>query len=93
MQVVEKTIDPIVSERSIGSRLRRTEDQRLLTGNDAFIDNIKFQGLVFAGFLRSPYPHARIKRIDYTKILGNPSLVAILTPEEVKKTSRPVPVI
>ena len=93
MQAVEKTIDLKVREKSVGTRLRRTEDQKLLTGNDAFIDNIKFQGMIFAGFLRSPYAHARIKRIDFTKIIDNPMLVAILTPEKVKKNSKPVPVI
>src|SRR5579885_788289 len=45
----------------VGSRVLRVEDTRLITGKDQFLDNLKFPNMVFAGFVRSPYPHAKIK--------------------------------
>jgi carbon-monoxide dehydrogenase large subunit len=77
----------------VGSRVLRVEDTRLITGKDQFLDNLKFPNMVFAGFVRSPYPHAKIKRIDTSKIRDDPSVVGILTPEEVMTISEPIPVL
>jgi carbon-monoxide dehydrogenase large subunit len=77
----------------VGSRVLRVEDQRLLKGMGQFIDNIKFPQMVFAGFVRSPYAHATIKRIDLSVVEKDPNLVAVLTPDEVKERTNPIPVI
>jgi carbon-monoxide dehydrogenase large subunit len=47
-----------------GSRVRRVEDARLVTGRGEFTDDIHLPGMLEAAFLRSPHPHARIKSID-----------------------------
>jgi carbon-monoxide dehydrogenase large subunit len=73
--------------------VKRVEDRRLLTGRDRYLDNIKLPGMAYAGFVRSPYAHARIRRIDVSKIKDNPQVVAILTPEEVLAESGPIPII
>lgn len=85
----------VVEERKmyVGTPIKRVEDPRLLTGKDKYIDNLKFPDMDFAGFVRSPYAHARIKNVDLTKIRNEPSVVAILTPEEVKAVSEPIPVL
>jgi aerobic carbon-monoxide dehydrogenase large subunit len=77
----------------VGSPVRRVEDRRLLTGNDQFIDNLKFPKMTFAGFVRSPHAHAKIKKIDLSGVENDPSLIAIITPREVKERTLPVPVL
>jgi aerobic carbon-monoxide dehydrogenase large subunit len=73
--------------------MKRVEDRRLLTGKDHYLDNIKLPDMVYAGFVRSPYAHAKIGKIDVTKIEKNPQVVAVLTPEEVRAESNPIPII
>lgn len=48
----------------VGSRVRRIEDARLVTGRGEYTDDIHLPGMLHAAFLRSPYAHARITSID-----------------------------
>ncbi|MGE0308112.1 MAG: xanthine dehydrogenase family protein molybdopterin-binding subunit, partial [Acidimicrobiia bacterium] len=50
--------------RLVGSRERRVEDHRLLTGQGRYVDDVVAPGMAHAAFLRSPHAHARIVRID-----------------------------
>ncbi|MDG6908601.1 MAG: xanthine dehydrogenase family protein molybdopterin-binding subunit, partial [Nitrososphaerota archaeon] len=79
--------------RYVGTRVKRVEDGRLMTGNDHFLDNFKFPRMAYAGFVRSPYAHAKIRAINLSRIKDDDSVVAILTPEEVRQNSEPIPVI
>lgn len=93
LEFVEKR-KPIEEEaRLVGSPLKRIEDPRLITGNDHYLDNLKLPDMVFAGFVRSPYAHAKIRSIDLSEAQCNPAVVAIITPAEVKEKTRPVPVL
>jgi aerobic carbon-monoxide dehydrogenase large subunit len=47
----------------IGAALRRVEDARFLTGAGRFIDDLSFPGMLHCAFVRSPHPHAVIRRI------------------------------
>ncbi|MGB7832921.1 MAG: hypothetical protein WBL84_11980, partial [Xanthobacteraceae bacterium] len=49
---------------TIGQPMRRKEDLRLVTGQGRFSDDVNLDGQVFAAFVRSPYPHARIVAIN-----------------------------
>ena len=40
--------------------------------------------MLFGDFVRSPYAHARIKRIDTSKAQALPGVLAVLTAEELK---------
>jgi carbon-monoxide dehydrogenase large subunit len=48
----------------IGAPLPRADAKRLLAGRGRYVDDIKLPRLAHAVFLRSPYAHARIVRID-----------------------------
>ena len=48
----------------IGSAVPRVEDYRFLTGSGCFIDDLGFPGMVHCVLVRSPHPHARIRRIE-----------------------------
>jgi carbon-monoxide dehydrogenase large subunit len=64
---------------SIGQPLRRKEDERLLTGKGRFSDDFNIEGQAYAVMVRSPHPHARIKRIDTTKARSMPGVVGTFT--------------
>jgi carbon-monoxide dehydrogenase large subunit len=88
MQVAKSEI-----RRLVGRSLKRFEDMRLITGSSSFIDDLRPSGLLHAVFVRSPYPHAKIKRIDLSRIKGLSTVKAWLTGEDVIKLSKPLPVI
>jgi len=46
-----------------GARIKRIEDPRLLTGRGSFVDDFSRPGLWHVVVVRSPYAHARIRRI------------------------------
>jgi carbon-monoxide dehydrogenase large subunit len=56
--------DAGVTLRISGQPLPRKEDFRLLTGHGRYADDVTVVGQVYAAFVRSPHPHARILRID-----------------------------
>ncbi|MGI0085179.1 MAG: xanthine dehydrogenase family protein molybdopterin-binding subunit, partial [Nitrososphaerales archaeon] len=92
-ETTQRKVETGESKRYVGTPIKRVEDPRLLTGEDQYIDNLKFPNMAFAGFVRSPYAHARIKKVDLSKLVNEPSVVATVTAEEVRKTSEPIPVV
>jgi CO/xanthine dehydrogenase Mo-binding subunit len=48
----------------IGQRVLRAEDERLLKGQGRYVADFEPAGTLHAAFVRSPYAHALIKRID-----------------------------
>jgi len=65
--------------RFIGKPIPRNEDARLLTGHGRFSADFKLDGEAYAAMVRSPHPHARIRRID-TSVAGKmPGVLAVLT--------------
>jgi carbon-monoxide dehydrogenase large subunit len=75
----------------VGSSIRRREDPRLLTGSATYTDDIKLPRMVYSGFVRSPYAHARLKRIDVSAARSAPGVVAVYTGADVKGRLAPVP--
>ena len=51
----------------IGQSVPRPNAARLLQGRGAFIDDLRFPRLAHVAFFRSPYAHARIKKLDFSK--------------------------
>ncbi len=68
-----------MSEQGIGASVRRTEDQRFLTGRATYTDDINRPGQKYAYILRSPLPHARIKSLDVSAAQAAPGVVAVFT--------------
>ncbi|HEX4367766.1 MAG TPA: xanthine dehydrogenase family protein molybdopterin-binding subunit, partial [Rhodopila sp.] len=67
----------------IGDSPRRREDARFVIGRGGYLDDLRFDGVTHAVFLRSPHAHARIKGIDTVAAMGVPGVVAILTAADV----------
>ena len=63
----------------IGQAVRRVEDQRFLTGQGRYIDDINLPGQAYGVPVLSPHAHARIKRIDVAKAKAAPGVLTVLT--------------
>jgi carbon-monoxide dehydrogenase large subunit len=80
---------PSSSERTaklegLGCARKRVEDARFTQGKGNYVDDIKLPGMLFGDLVRSPYGHARIKRIDKEAALKVPGVKAILTAADLK---------
>jgi carbon-monoxide dehydrogenase large subunit len=70
---------------TIGQAFRRLEDPPLLTGTGRFVDDISLPGVLHVAFVRSPHPHAAIRRIDSSAARAVPGVQAVLTLSDLKK--------
>src|ERR1700752_4285164 len=63
----------------IGQAVRRVEDQRFLTGQGRYVDDITLPGICHGVNVLSPHAHARIKTIDVSKAKAAPGVLLVLT--------------
>ncbi|HLN10160.1 MAG TPA: molybdopterin cofactor-binding domain-containing protein [Xanthobacteraceae bacterium] len=76
----------------VGSPVPRREDQALLTGHARFIDDLSpLPGLTHAAILRSPHPHARIRRIDPARARALRGVVGVVTGAQLAERVGPIP--
>ncbi|MFN2644865.1 MAG: xanthine dehydrogenase family protein molybdopterin-binding subunit [Burkholderiales bacterium] len=73
----------------IGESVPRPNAQRLLQGRGAFIDDLRFPRLAHVAFFRSPYAHARIRRLDFAAALRAPGVIAVLDGRAVAEYCTP----
>ncbi|HEV2477226.1 MAG TPA: xanthine dehydrogenase family protein molybdopterin-binding subunit [Candidatus Dormibacteraeota bacterium] len=71
----------------IGRRMRRVEDERLVTGRGRYAGDIKLDGLVHVAFARSPQPHALIRGIDTAQARQMPGVIAVWTAGDLTEAS------
>ena len=86
----------VVPSELVGSRIRRKEDPRLITGSSTYVDDFRLPGTLHLAFVRSIYPHARINGIDTSAALAMPGVAAIVTGNELDdyiqtRSGAPVP--
>jgi CO/xanthine dehydrogenase Mo-binding subunit len=59
-------------------------DPRVI-GTIRYAQDVEFEGMLHARILRSPYPHARVLRVDASAV---PDHVVVLTPDDIREHSR-----
>ena len=69
--------------RFIGKATRRKDAAEIVTGATKYLNDIKFVDLLHGKVLRSPHPHAYIKKIDKSRAEKLPGVKAVLTWEDV----------
>jgi len=74
----------------IGRSRPRVEDRRLITGQGRYVEDVQLPNTLSLAFIRSPYPHARITRIDVEAARAAPGVVAVLTGHDVPAIARPM---
>jgi carbon-monoxide dehydrogenase large subunit len=80
-----------IAERYTGASVKRSEDPRILTGTGRYIDDVRQPGMLHAAFVRSPFPHARITKVDVAEARRAPGVVLVLTGEELEEMIVPGP--
>ncbi len=63
-------------EAELGKARLRKEDERLITGQTNWTDNIKLPGMLHIAFVRSPFAHARITSVNVSAALAEPGVIA-----------------
>ncbi len=68
----------------IGQAATRYEDDRLLSGEGRYVDDVNIEDQCYAAFVRSPHAHAKITSIDTTNASSLPGVLAIYTAADLK---------
>jgi xanthine dehydrogenase molybdenum-binding subunit len=88
---MKKPFTPRVPRRHIGKYHPRIDAVEKATGKAKYADDLAAKllnpSLLYAKVLRSPYPRARIKRLDTSKAAAMPGVVAILTYQDPEVAS------
>src|ERR1051325_10677611 len=69
--------------RVIGVPRRRVDGRAKVTGQTRFADDLLLPRMVHCKLLRSPHPHARIRRIDASRALAHPGVYLVLTGKDL----------
>lgn len=67
----------------IGQRVPRAEGRGHVTGRTRFVGDIYLPGMLYVKAKLSPYPNARIKRIDTSKAVAMNGVIAVITHADV----------
>src|SRR5262249_5355711 len=70
--------------QGLGCKRRRVEDARFIQGKGNYVDDLKLSSMLYGDFARSPYGHARIKKIDTSRAKSAPGVLAVLTAADLK---------
>ena len=68
----------------VGKSINRLDGPEKVTGTAKYAGDIKLPGMLYGMILRSPYPRARIKRIDTTRAEALPGVHTVLSKENTK---------
>ncbi|MBI4205652.1 MAG: xanthine dehydrogenase family protein molybdopterin-binding subunit, partial [Betaproteobacteria bacterium] len=68
-----------------GAPTLRREDLRLITGEGRYTADWNLPGEVHAVFLRADRAHAEILRLDATRALAHPGVLAVFTGEDARE--------
>jgi 4-hydroxybenzoyl-CoA reductase subunit alpha len=67
----------------VGRSLPKVDAAAKVSGETLFADDLALPRMVYARLLRSPHPHARIRRVDVSKAATHPGVVATLVGREL----------
>jgi 4-hydroxybenzoyl-CoA reductase alpha subunit len=69
--------------RVIGVPRRRVDARAKVTGQTRFADDTFLPRMAHCKLLRSPHPHARIRKIDVSRALAHPGVYLVLTGKDI----------
>ncbi len=67
----------------VGAPVLRVEGHDKVSGRSIYTADVNLPGLLWGKILRSPYPHARIRRIDASRARHVPGVRAVITGQEI----------
>jgi len=69
----------------ISKRYPRIDAKDKVTGKAKYIDDYRFSGMLYGRILRSPYPHARVLKIDFSRAQRMTGVRAVVTAQDTPK--------
>ncbi len=75
----------------LGTRVRRVEDPRLVRGAGQYVGDIHMPGMFHVGFVRSPYPCARISSWDLSAARATPGVIGAFSSADLPALGRAAP--
>jgi len=72
---------PVAPLKTVGHPTTRIDAMERVTGKATYTGDLHLPGMLYARVLRSPHPHARIRKIDVSKAAAMPGVKAIVTHE------------
>jgi carbon-monoxide dehydrogenase large subunit len=83
----------VETPKMVGTRVKRREDPRLITGRGQYVDDIDLVRTTYMSVVRSEHAHARITNVDVSRARSMPGVLLVLTADDVSIPSLPgVPV-
>ena len=83
----------MTSASSFGTRVRRNEDERLLTGRGRYIDDITLDGVLSVAFVRSPMASARVVSVDTSQAMAVEGVHLVVTCDEIEFLDTEMPLL
>ena len=79
-----QTVPTDIARFGSGKSVHRLEDQQLLLGAGVYANDVSLPAQSHLVFLRSPYPHANIRRLDTTAAQAMPGVLAVVSGQDLK---------
>ena len=71
------------TEGYVGRRIPPLESAKYLRGRGKYVDDIQLPGTLHAAFLRSPFAHAKVIRVDAAAARALDGVALVLTAEDM----------
>jgi len=75
----------------LGKSVLRKEDDRLITGNGLYVEDVQLPGMAYLGFVRSHHAHAIVRSINTEAAKQVPGVVAVITGGEWPELASKLP--
>jgi putative selenate reductase molybdopterin-binding subunit len=76
---ISSASSPVSALNVVGHDTTRIDAAERTTGKATYTGDVMLPGMLYARVLRSPHPHARIRRIDASKALALPGVKAVIS--------------
>lgn len=67
----------------VGQSIKRVEDPRFIQGKGGYVANVTLPNMSYLAIKRSPYAHAKIKKVDVSKATKHPGVIAVFTGQDL----------
>ncbi len=88
VQPMEVDVSTGLGARSVGARVTRVEDRRILVGRGRYVDDVVLPGMLHAVFVRSQIPHGELRSVDVSEARRLPGVVAVYTGEDMQRLTK-----
>lgn len=78
-----KQIPKPKSEGKVGKRHPKYDADKLTLGRADYVDDMKFEGMLYAAIRYCDHPRAIIKKISYEKVLSIPGVLKVITADDI----------